>query len=85
MDGLTRVCGDMCGGCGFELRFAATCPGGQDYAFPCDACGQVNLDALPERARCDYFFARAMVGRDVARPVVVTVQEPPANGAKRAA
>jgi hypothetical protein len=55
----------------FELRFAAAGPGGHDYAFPCDERGQVDLDTLPERQRCDYFFARALVGRDVARPVVV--------------
>jgi len=74
-----------CPACQFELRFAAACPGGHDYAFPCDACGQVDLNTLPERARCDYFFARAMVGHDVVRPVVVTVGAGPVNEIQRAA
>lgn len=55
----------------FELRFAAADPGGHDYVFPCDARGLVDLDALPERQRSAYFFARALMGRDLARPVVV--------------
>jgi hypothetical protein len=55
---------------GFELRF---CPLFNDrcgYAFPCDRDGHVDLDALSERARNNYFFARAVVGREVAVPVV---------------
>ena len=55
----------------FELRFAAAGPEGHDYVFPCDEHGQVDLDTLPERDRTEYFFARALMGRDVARPVVV--------------
>jgi hypothetical protein len=55
----------------FELRFAATGPGGHDYVFPCDEHGLVDLDTMPERERTEYFFARALMGRDVARPVVV--------------
>ena len=57
----------------FELRFAAAGPGGHDFVFPCDAEGHVDLDHLPERERTEYFFARALMGRDVARPVVVVV------------
>ncbi len=67
----------------FELRFAATHAGGHDYAFPCDACGQVDLNALPERQRCDYFFARAMIGHEVARPVVVMLPEVEVPGIRR--
>jgi hypothetical protein len=55
----------------FELRFASLSETGQDFAFPCDAKGVVDLDALPERARVDYYFARSVVGRDVARPFIV--------------
>lgn len=61
----------LCAGGRFELRFAATGPAGHDYVFPCDEHGQVDLDTLPERDRTEYFFARALMGRDVARPVVV--------------
>jgi hypothetical protein len=74
-----------CAECRFELRFAAACPGGHDYAFPCDELGRVDLDKLPERERTEYFFARALIGRDVARPVVVRLQEIPLAIAKRAA
>jgi hypothetical protein len=44
---------------------------GRGLAFPCDATGHVNLDALTERARCNYFFARSVVGRDFAAPAVL--------------
>ena len=67
MESSTPVCADR----RFELRFAATGPGGHDYVFPCDEHGLVDLDTLPERDRTEYFFARALIGRDVARPVVV--------------
>ncbi len=36
--------------------------------FPCDAQGHVALDRLSERARQNYLFARAMIGRDFAWP-----------------
>jgi len=39
-------------------------------SFPCDVRGHVTLDALDERSRIDYLFARAMVGRDLYRPTV---------------
>jgi hypothetical protein len=61
----------LCADGRFELRFAATGPGGHDYVFPCDEHGLVDLDVLPERERTEYFFARALIGRDVARPVIV--------------
>ena len=61
----------LCAGGRFELRFAATGPHGHDYVFPCDEHGLVDLDTLSERDRTEYFFARALMGRDVARPVVV--------------
>ena len=65
----------LCAGGRFALRFAATGPDGHDYVFPCDERGQVDLDALPERERTEYFFARALMGRDVARPVVVQLPD----------
>ena len=39
--------------------------------FPCYEDGQVDIDALSERTRSNYFFARAMLGRQYATPRVV--------------
>jgi hypothetical protein len=55
---------------GYELRFQSLFAEGRGLAFPCDAAGQVDLDTLSERARCNYFFARSVVGRDFAHPAV---------------
>jgi hypothetical protein len=54
----------------FELRFQSLFHTGRALAFPCDAAGRVDLDTLSERARCNYFLARAVVGRDFAHPTV---------------
>jgi hypothetical protein len=54
-----------------ELRFASLSNRDRELAFPCDEQGQVNLDLLGERARSNYFFARAMRGRAYASPRVV--------------
>jgi hypothetical protein len=54
----------------FELRFASLFNEGRALAFPCDGAGRVDLDALSERARCNYFFARTSVGREYACPAV---------------
>jgi hypothetical protein len=55
---------------GFELRFQSLFDEGRALAFPCDAVGRVDLDALSERARCNYFYARSFIGRDFAMPAV---------------
>jgi hypothetical protein len=57
----------------FELRFASLFDAGRSYAFPCDERGRVDLDALSERARTNYHFARAVIGRDFAYPVLATL------------
>jgi hypothetical protein len=58
--------------CGaFELRFRSLFDEGRGYSFPCDATGQVDLDALSERARKNFFFARSVIGRDFASPAVL--------------
>jgi hypothetical protein len=44
--------------------------GDRALAFPCDATGSANVDALSERERCNYFYARSVVGRDFAQPAV---------------
>ena len=54
----------------FEVRFASLYTPGRGYAFPCDRQGRVDLDALSERARANYLFARGMVGREIATPCV---------------
>jgi hypothetical protein len=54
----------------FEIRFQSLFNEGRGLAFPCDAGGRVNLDALSERGRRNYLFARAMVGREFATPAV---------------
>lgn len=59
----------MCPG-RYELRFRSLFDEGRGYSFPCDASGQVDIDALSERARSNYFFARTVIGREVAIPAV---------------
>lgn len=54
----------------YELTFEPIAGRGARFAFPCDARGRVDLDALDERARNDYLFARAMVGHSLAAPAV---------------
>ena len=54
----------------FQLRFRSLFNEGRGYAFPCDERGQVHLDSLSESARNNYFYARAMVGRELAVPAV---------------
>jgi hypothetical protein len=55
----------------FELRFVSLFHAGRALAFPCDARGEVDLDALSERARINYFSARRAIGRDYATPIVL--------------
>jgi hypothetical protein len=56
---------------GFELRFRSLFNEGRALTFPCDAQGHVELDALSERARENYLYARAVVGREFATPAVL--------------
>lgn len=58
-------------GAEFQIRFQSLFNEGRGLAFPCDAAGRVNLDMLTERGRRNYFFARAMVGREFAAPAVL--------------
>ena len=55
---------------GYELRFPSTSDAGRALAFPCDARGHVDLDALSPHARHHYFYARTVIGRDFTRPAV---------------
>lgn len=54
-----------------ELRFQSLFHEGRGLVFPCDAMGCVDVDALSERARHNYFFARSLIGRDFASPAVL--------------
>ena len=54
----------------FQLRFQSLFDPGRGFAFPCDEDGRVDMDALSERARLNYLYARAMIGREVATPSV---------------
>ena len=56
----------------YELRYQSLFNEGRAYSFPCDAVGQVNMDALSERARHNYFYVRTAVGREFATPAVRT-------------
>jgi hypothetical protein len=54
----------------FQLCFKPLSASGNGFAFPCDPNGQVDLDRMSERARNNYFYARAMMGKEVAYPAV---------------
>jgi hypothetical protein len=54
----------------YELRFESLFDSGRGLSFPCDAGGSVALDSLSERARNNYIYARAVVGREYATPCV---------------
>lgn len=54
----------------FELRFQSLFNPGAGYAFPCDAGGNVDLDALSVNGRNHYFFARTVVGCEFSSPTV---------------
>lgn len=55
---------------GYEMRFRSLFHEGRALSFPCDARGQVPLDALSERARNNYLYARTVIGREYFRPEV---------------
>ena len=54
----------------YEIRFQSLFNEGRALCFPCDANGQVTMDALSDRARDNYLYARAVVGREYAYPLV---------------
>ncbi len=62
--------GSMLGVARYELRFRSLFHEGRALAFPCDAQGRVQLDALSDRARDNYLYARTVVGREYAAPAV---------------
>jgi hypothetical protein len=54
----------------YEIRFESLFHPGRALAFPCDAEGHVPMDRLNDRSFNNYLYARALVGRDYAMPVV---------------
>ncbi|HEX7383674.1 MAG TPA: hypothetical protein VF291_05135 [Burkholderiaceae bacterium] len=54
----------------YQLRFQSLFHTGRAFAFPCDAEGRVDLDALSERARLNYFYVRTVIGREFGTPAV---------------
>jgi hypothetical protein len=61
----------------YEIRFNSLYRG-HGLCFPCDEKGQVELDALSDRARENYLYARAVVGVEFAYPTVCRAA--PSNG-----
>ncbi|MEO8250119.1 MAG: hypothetical protein ABI589_12190 [Burkholderiales bacterium] len=57
----------------YELRFRSLFDDGKALAFPCNANGEVDMDALSQRARDNYLAARALIGRQFAWPAVQSV------------
>ena len=57
----------------YELRFQSLFDQGRALAFPCDGRGQVEMDALGDRARMNYLYARSLVGREVSVPTVTSI------------
>lgn len=55
----------------YEIRFSSTFLQGRTATFPCDACGEVDIDSLSEAQRLDYLFARIMVRCECAGPEIV--------------
>ena len=54
----------------YEVRFRSLFNIGRGLSFPCDAEGHVLLDSLSDHARDNYLYARAVVGREYAFPMV---------------
>jgi hypothetical protein len=65
----------------FQLRFQSLFDARRAYAFPCDAVGHVDMDALGKRASNNYLYARAAIGREVSTPQVVAWPSAPRTGA----
>jgi hypothetical protein len=58
----------------YELRFQSLFHEGRGYSFPCDAHGRVDIDALADKARLNYLYARTVIGREVATPLVLATR-----------
>jgi hypothetical protein len=54
----------------YELRFEHLFHEGRACSFPCDEAGHVDLDALTDAVKLNYYYARTVIGREFANPVV---------------
>jgi hypothetical protein len=63
METITSAC--------YQLRFRSLFDEGRALAFPCDAKGHVDMDALSPRALRNYLYARTVVGREFFLPAVL--------------
>lgn len=61
-----------------EIRFQSLYRG-RGLCFPCDEQGRVELDALSDRARENYLYARAVVGVEFAHPKVCLAAQAPSR------
>jgi hypothetical protein len=59
---------------GYEIRFQSLFDAGRVLTFPCDEQGRVQMDDLSERARNNYLYARAVIGREFAAPAVLELE-----------
>ena len=57
----------------FEIQFRMLDNADSVIAFPCDACGHVELDALNDARRNAYLYARVVVGRTLSPPAIVAM------------
>ena len=57
----------------FELSFQSLDRQGRGWSFACDAEGHVDMDAMTERVRNNYLFARALIGIDLDTPRVRSI------------
>jgi hypothetical protein len=55
----------------FRLRFDPLVEGERVIEVPCDAAGNVDLAALDDALRNDYFYARLMRRLRLTEPVVI--------------
>jgi len=58
-------------GARYVIRYEPLSGRSPELAFPCDASGRVELDTLSDRARNNYLYARAVVGREYAAPAIL--------------
>jgi hypothetical protein len=67
----------------FVLVFRSLFQSGQAFAFACDPQGRVDMDGMSERARNNYLYARAMIGRELHYPSVHTSDSVSNGGVSR--
>jgi hypothetical protein len=58
----------------YRLCFRSLFNRGRGYAFPCDRSGRVDMDNMTDRARNNYLYARAMVGRELSDPAIESAE-----------